>query len=981
MKSHVNICTLLCMSACALLQAEDKITAFRTGDELIVKLDRFDLLRQQHSELNAVLQLTQNGKDKELVIDLADPAVQGALVIDLAKFGKCDGITTTIKDGKGQVIARQVVSPIPEIPLQPMKATTQAYIEPGSAMRREQQVSPPKIALPDLKQLRQIKLTTPNRTLTKKEITFPIVAEVDYPIVGGAVVGRQTAAPDDPAKVSLYLTCKKAIYDGTRLERWQKFLIEVPVQESWGAGQGDETITLRPDQFEVHITNERSPRGANILNNKEGDLGQLGEMDTDDEGRIYWRIDGGGGAYVVRFNPHTKKFEQPPAQVDFQHLVPPGAGMLNDGICKVACTRGRVYFTMCLDTRTSGDPKNMLNRRIGGVFSIPQDWSDAAAFTKDVRLHVGSWETAQPALYKTPPKADVVERKLGGASITDTGLFIVTAEAKYEGGPWRLDLDEKGNTKFFGTVKALTDSVASDGTALPPSKIVTVKGIPKAQEISAGPGGGRSLVDFKYGEVTMPRGSVRLLTQGLEGVTLIKISKHVSTYTGAPQGALTIKYDLVEKLRSHPDAQGPLADSLSSGSSMGPAFLLSPIPRETSKVMAVCEYAGYPLSVLDFSHIADRKTVGKRSLPPAAPARTGLGPYNSIWVKHEDEQWLYFSGYTGISRIQYSKGGKVLPQIAADVISPRLSQAAVDGHGRTSMKKVDGLLHIFGGRLLDSGFGLDGRGGDAYSTGLELFDPQQLNAERTRSQTSAHLSRCFALKTLQSRMVWNAQDGSRHQEVFAASGSVRRQMINELNDPSIAPTNLDAKIFLYDVSEKDGLRDLYGFSLPKADDDRAVSSHIVLSPCHRFLIIMTQDGVLYSYSIAQRQFIDGAMLQGPSSDARLMEFKRPSQIIFTSPDGQIFFLTEPFEQDGTSINFHRVIVADNGRLGIEPHIGITFDASEGWQDFKGIVRCFLPDQEKNDGSYDFILGYSQSTVQPFVRVITDFVSPTIKNPQ
>lgn len=59
---------------------------------------------------------------------------------------------------------------------------------------------------------------------------------------------------------------------------------------------------------------------------------------------------------------------------------------------------------------------------------------------------------------------------------------------------------------------------------------------------------------------------------------------------------------------------------------------------------------------------------------------------------------------------------------------------------------------------------------------------------------------------------------------------------------------------------------------------------------------MTQDGVLYSYSLARRQFIDGVVLHQPNGgDLRPLEFKRPSQIIFTAPDGQIFFLAEPFD--------------------------------------------------------------------------------------
>jgi hypothetical protein len=46
------------------------------------------------------------------------------------------------------------------------------------------------------------------------------------------------------------------------------------------------------------------------------------------------------------------------------------------------------------------------------------------------------------------------------------------------------------------------------------------------------------------------------------------------------------------------------------------------------------------------------------------------------------------------------------------------------------------------------------------------------------------------------------------------------------------------------------------------------------------------------------------------------------------------------------------------------------------QDFDDVVRCFLPDLTKHDGSYDLVLGGSQeNSGQPTVRVIDDFIPP------
>ena len=108
---------------------------------------------------------------------------------------------------------------------------------------------------------------------------------------------------------------------------------------------------------------------------------------------------------------------------------------------------------------------------------------------------------------------------------------------------------------------------------------------------------------------------------------------------------------------------------------------------------------------------------------------------------------------------------------------------------------------------------------------------------------------------------------------------------------------------------------------------------------------------------------------------RLMEFHRPSEMIFSSPDGQIFFLTAPFGPDGTSINFHRVAIDAAGRLSVQPHLGIALQNKDAYKEFDRIVRCFMPDLKNSDGSFDFILGYAQSNVAPFVRVINDFIPP------
>jgi hypothetical protein len=64
-----------------------------------------------------------------------------------------------------------------------------------------------------------------------------------------------------------------------------------------------------------------------------------------------------------------------------------------------------------------------------------------------------------------------------------------------------------------------------------------------------------------------------------------------------------------------------------------------------------------------------------------------------------------------------------------------------------------------------------------------------------------------------------------------------------------------------------------------------------------------------------------------------------------------------------------------GRLTVRPHLAITWTNEAKLSDFVRIVRCFLPDLTRRDGSYDFVLGGNHRNDQPIVRVIEDFLPP------
>ncbi len=997
--------------------AEPKIEVFRTGRELIVQLESPDILSQTGPGLKAALKLIGPGGNKELTIDLDDPAVQGAnwhsqprgrtLVIDLATFGNLTALEIEVLGVFAPKLSLKKHFPeIPEAPVPSRFAGSPAYIEKGLGPERGAPGAVPVIVLPEAKYLRPVLINRPERSVSKSSITIPVVMSGEAPLRGAIALSRQTAAPDDPNRASLYLSYKKAIFTDGKLDRWHKFLVEVPIQEAWAQGHGDATVNLGTG-IEVHITNEVGKpdwQGIrhNILGDDDSDLGQTAAA-SDDKGRIYWMAANG----LVRFDPVTKTFQRAPGDFtinSLQKLCPGGdvmkgsPGWLSNGIYFV-CTRGRIFLTVYGDLLAGPTGSDTPSRRIGGVFSVPQDWSDPNAFSADIRLHVGSWETATPALYRTPPPLGADVRKLGHTMVTEAGLLIQTAGGKYAeaGGPWRLDLDERGYTKAFGEVNGLTDTVSKDGrTTFLPTQEAKIKGIPQSSLVHVGTIWGRKLVGlFNPGELTIPRASIRQLLKSDgwdDSMLLPPKSKHAfRTYEGAPDGVLTIKYDVLEKMRNTPAAKGPLADSLAGGASLGPCYLVNAIPGKADQALAVCEYAAYPLVQLDFSKITERKAVIKTSVPPQSALPVRLGPYNSLWFHQGDEQWLYVIGYTGMTRILYSKAGKVLATPISDVFHTRMNPVPVDGHPRGGLKQYDRIFPVFGGRLLNSGAGRSGRGGTAFTTGLELFDPKHLGApgsvDPVPSQTAASLSRCCgALATLQSRLVWNASDGRLRQEIFG-SGRPSQVFVDELeaSDKAFAPTNLDEKVFRFEITEPTGgLRDLFGFSLPRGVNGESLDSFLALSPCHRFLVILLSDGSIYTFHIAENRFIDGITLKTPTGDpVQLIGFRRPGETLLTAPDGQLYFLVAPFSPESGTVQFNRLVIDRSGQLAVEPHLEIAGANPDDWQDLPNSVRCFMPDLKNQDGSADFIIGWDskdRTEAKPFVRVISDFIPPQGADP-
>ncbi len=746
-------------------------TIFRSGDEVVVRIPELDRLRQEHRQLKATVRLAGDGGLRTFALNLSDASVPPAIVVDVAGYGNCTGVLLEVQNEAGKLVYSRRVVPLPVIKITSVlpQQDRLAAIEPGTALRpvgsntaNQNNANAPKIPLPDFTRLRQEKLAVPQRSVTASEITYSVVTSMDLPVPASAnyvIVSRQSFAPDDATACSLYFSYRKALYDevSTRVTGYRKFLVEVPLDRAWLKQSGDAAVTLPLSAFAVHAADERSSEGTNMLGGSDTGLAQGGQsVDIDDQGRIYFS-NVSDGAGLVRFNPHTQRFEQPPVNFDQEcrKLIPAEGSWVRSwdtAVGELLCTRGRVYIAYSRNYRVH--TPNGHFETCSGVVSVPQaHWDDAAAFAADIRLHAACWAGAEHRIYSDNVPVAEYSRKLVAPMATDRGIFLNTTP-DCRGGPWRLDLDEHGNTQRLAEVKSLKDANSTDGAALPPAQLVTDRGLPKQRMINVG-GAGRQFLKFAYGEFEISRAALALTLPGAPEEELVDQSGRFRTaYPGAPQGTLTVRFDVAAKIKAEFQRYPQLTAALS-GISLGPNYCVTPIPGELDRAIGVCEY-GYYFSKLDFSRRATERKVFKDFLPAQSggepttlPTQVGLGPYNAAWVEHDDAQWLYIPGYTGIARLKYAEQGQTLKAFKPEMIHTRLLPQPIDGRGRDNVKDFLHVLPAIGGQLIDIGRGRPGRGGGAFSAGLELFDPRTLG----KSQSAVYMNRCYGLYSPVSRLV------------------------------------------------------------------------------------------------------------------------------------------------------------------------------------------------------------------------------------
>ena len=931
--------TLIVLCLCAVVStgalAAPKVTVTQYPDMIVVYVHDLDLLRAAHPALTAEVRL--DGIDTVYRADLAADYQTPAILIRKGAAAPCKRITVKITAGAealldAQIAAEPVVAANARVPLTPDKA----FIAEGTHIEQRPEVFQPAVA-----RLPELPLAEAERRVDLDAISYLAKSEINFPLISAknnCAISRQTAHPTDDTKRSVYVPLKSQLYDAKtgNASRVAHYLAEVPLKPEWLQGTEDAVIRLDAADITLHTTDKRwppgNPKGAWITGQGAGGLGQLvGGLSGDKDGNIYYS--GSPPSTVVRFCVAKAEFETPPVNLMAEmnkHLpakeaLPAGlkaAGVRWDSYSYVGVADGRMYV---MPVRYSHYGALYCN----GIFSFPiQHWYDAAKFRAGMHFIAGSWPGSHCALYDAWPTKGHAARKIAPAIIRRSKLYLRSYSGS-KGGPWRIDLNPDGSSKSVTKVEPGEVSKAQRMPQTPPSLRA-----------------GAFVRWWDYGALTTSRAQVSQALTGTRDNTL--------------KGNLTIYYDAIGAMRKDPKKHELLLANLS-GPSLAPCYMAVAIPDKPGHILGIGEY-GYYLADLDIAGAKDgvvtksylHLDLGDVAAASELPVRVGLGPYGRVWTRDGDKRYLVMPGYTGVARMLYSVGGKVLERHDSMLLSlatKSLDSAAPGGYKRARypVLGMDGRVYLTGTHTAD-------RGGTAYSTGLASFNP----AEPKEVLRLSHMSRGGHTYMLRARTLFEP-DGTAVQQ-FVLNGSQNHKGYLAKMEGKDVPENPDCKVYLYDVREGAPPRDLFGFSTPVVDGKSGVSGQ-VFSRDRRYLLTL-QHGAILSFDMAAMRYVDGHKL-----DANAWEFARPDYCFQRAPDDRIFLALQ--KKDAATATFHEVIVSPAGVVSLRPHLTLAAPKASALVQARGVL-AFVPDPS-GDGSCDLALGLSPRGSGTRMWIIRDFL--------
>jgi len=920
-------------------------------DSVTVYVHRLDVLRQRHDSVRGEFRLLPDGD--AVAVDLSAPQQPPAVVLKKKPGAAYRALRAKILAGgrtlhDAKLPLGPAISAKSAVPLQERTAA----IELGRHLDQA-----PRIRLPDLAELEPAPLGEAQRQVDPDKIVSRVVCDLNYPLISAqnnAPISRQTARPGEPSQRSVYVPLKSQIYDKKtgHATKVVHYLAEAELKPEWLQGQEDLVVSLKPEELKIHTSDKLITQGANgvaILGQGASGLGQVtGAMVVDDDGNIYFsRVP----PLVVRWNMAKGEYEYPPVNIvdHFKDRLPEPADLPDNlkvnGAASItwqsypmlAVGDGRLFFTPIINAAYVREDRSSVV--FSGIFSMPlAHWDDPDKFRDELRLHVGSGPGFEHSLYDTWPDPADRGRKVGRIFCRD-GVLYATSYPGAHGGPWRLELTGNGGVKSFEVVdKAAVDRARRSS------------GSGRLRTNASGMVGW-----WNYGKLTVTRQKLNKLFTGKEDPSFT--------------GTVTVYYDAIAAMRLNPTRYAEILDSVA-GPSLAPCYMAVHAPGRPGHVLGVGEY-GYYLADLDLSTAEEgqvKKTYLRLDLgdsPLTLPLRIGLGPYARVWKRHADQWWLYMGGYTGITRLLYSVGGKPLPSFTMDMLIPgRMQPKALDNAPEGHIKRFRYLTLGLDDRVFLTGTHTAARAGTAYSGGLMSL---KTSGALDELEKLSWLSRVYSTIHLRSRTV-HQPDGAPVQQLSLAGGRADKGYIFKMRKENV-PANTDPKIFLYECPQGGQPRDLFGFGLPLLDG-KAEYQDQAFSRDRRFLVIL-QNNRLLTFDVDAQVFADGRRLSSAEGQVAVWRFSKPSHRLIRTPDDRLLICTSV--EGSNTATFHEIDASPEGRLSVKPFLTLRAATPNAVREVDGAVLAFVPDLTKGDGSYDLFLGRYWRHPGTTVRVIRDFL--------
>ncbi|MBM4085395.1 MAG: hypothetical protein FJ272_11445, partial [Planctomycetes bacterium] len=673
-----------------------------------------DLVKARFPALRAAVSLldAQGRAVESCAVDFAHEATPSHVVFRKDGRSVYATVSVRVSDGDRVLMEKSVALPRPvESMVAPQLAET-AHLEPGTAFDAG---SAPTVPLLDLARVQAATLAEPAREVAAEACKRRVVAELNFPSASGtALISRQTAAPDDPARRSFYIPCSSELYDPATgaYESTLKYLIEIPIDPAWLATGGDAAVQASPDDIRVHITADKinvTRQGERRLTGQEkGLLGQtVNSCGVADDGSLYFALQYAG---PIRFNVRKAKWEAPPvnlyewleARLPKPEDLPYPKGEVTDvridpSYC-IYAFNGRVYL---LPTRymqvgkTSSGGNSLFN---AAVLSIPMEhWDDKDAFANAIRLNAVSWPGTPISLWSTHVERNDHQRKLNLMMPAGNRLLFTAYHYNYF---WILDLADDGSTRRLTPAPTFAGKriaqIAHGGhwlqrgaDILGIQMQITLEGEPKPRDVFLA-------MDATEFTDQIPKQCQRLLHYQFSGqIPIVEnkessygcylaLKRSVQHALGLPRadGLLSIYYDALGRMKKHPGPHRELIDRMSAAS-MGPEYYLVPAPG-AMEILGTSDYPIYNFARYDCSAAAtvSRKTHLFRKAAGLdvrlnAPARLGL--YCHQWFREGGDDMLYYAGYTGIARLRYRVQGRVPEFHEPELLRYKLKQESLDG--------------------------------------------------------------------------------------------------------------------------------------------------------------------------------------------------------------------------------------------------------------------------------------------------------------